>query len=107
MFYGCLYFEATEVISSIPNWESKVSFRLPEFLLNNMLNIKSDNKFNIVIDNPETMTNKYLDIEVISGCYVFTTVVNTYTKLQQTLSFSQSYALSLMLQKAKERIYGW
>ncbi len=50
--------------------------------------------------------DKRLDASTINECYYFRITWDN-NSVEQLLSFSDTKALSLMLIKAKERIYGW
>ena len=65
-----------------------------------MINIKRDLKFGL------GHKDKRLDASTINECYYFRIAWDD-NLVEQVLSFSDSKALSLMLIKAKERIYGW
>lgn len=98
-----MYLEATQVVDSIPNWNyNKVSFKLSESFINCILNVQIDTRFGL----NSNLIDKDLNIQIINRCYYFRIKWDN-KEIEQVLSPSDSYALSLMIQKAKERIYGW
>lgn len=66
-----------------------------------MLSIDTDIKFGIGYKE-----SKNLNLDIINGCYCFNIKWDD-KEVEQVLSPSDTKALSLMLIKAKERIYGW
>lgn len=65
-----------------------------------MIDIKRDLNFGL------GYKDKRLDASTINECYYFRITWDN-NSVEQLLSFSDTKALSLMLIKAKERIYGW
>lgn len=65
-----------------------------------MIDIKRDLNFGL------GYKDKRLDASTINECYYFKITWDN-NSVEQLLSFSDTKALSLMLIKAKERIYGW
>lgn len=104
MFFGSLYIEFAErhPKSGDVLWDNKVSFKVQDYVLNNMINLNEDSTSGIKYKD-----GKKLKIDIINKVIVLQGKYDDSTESYLVLSTAQSKSLSLMMQKAKERIYGW